>query len=246
MTEQRRSFIVYTDWMEYFDDVSELELAQVLKAVFAYAAYGVEPEFTGAMRPIFRMMKNCIERDGVKYEAKCRRLSENARKGGLARAEKARNALHNEAEKKQMQPDSVNDNDNENVSESESVSDTDGCAVSASPAPALGKYGNVKLSEVERRHLCSEFGEQQVIRAVEEMSEYCASVGRDYRNWSAAIRRWIKRDRRAPDRMPAAPFCRSSDAPSYDLDEWMKRALSMPEIWSGGEDAPQPSAVPEL
>ena len=239
MTELRKTFIVYGEWMQFFDDISEPELARLLRAVFAYAIYGTEPEFTGAMRPIFRMMKNCIDRDSGKYAEKCRRLSENARKGGIAKAEKAKRSLANAENDLPVLHDNVNenDNDNENENDNESVNVNDNGG-SAAPAPALGRYGNVCLSENDRKNLCSEYGEETVSKAVEEISEYCASSGKSYKNWSAAIRRWIKRD--AKTAAPAAgpkprPFYHPSDAPSYDLDEWMKTALSLPELWKETE-----------
>ena len=243
MTEEKKSFIVYTDWKEYFEDVSDAELGRLFKALFSYALEGVEPEFTGAMRPIFRMMRNCLIRDGAKWEEKCRRNSENGRKGALAKAENMRRALANSANAKNApanlaDSESVNDSVNDSGSESESVKDREkgGFAASASPSPspslALGEYCNVFISQEDYNSLTEEFGKTRADNAIEEISEYCDSVGKTYKNWKAAIRRWIKRDDRASE--PAGkprPNYHRSDAPSYDLDDFMKLALTSTDIW---------------
>ena len=237
----KKSFVVYTDWAEFLEDITDEEAGILFKALFEYAADGTEPAFKGAMRPIFRMMKNCLDRDGAKWEDRCRKNAENGRKGGIAKAEK-RAALANAADRLANVADSDSesdtDNDTESESESESESERDkekekaGCAGSASPSPALplGEFRNVFLSEEEIRSLKDDLGETAVDKAVEEMSEYCASTGKKYKNWAAAVRRWIKRDS-TPKSFSPRPNYHSRETESYDLDEWMKTALSLPETW---------------
>ena len=63
-------------------------------------------------------------------------------------------------------------------------------------APAvLGRYQNVFLTGQEQAELQTEFpGLWQ--QYVEKLSEYMASTGKQYRNHTATIRRWIADDRR--------------------------------------------------
>ena len=234
----KKSFIVYADWEEYFEDVSEKQLAAVFKALFRYAADGTEPEFKGAARSIFRMMKNCLDRDAGKWEDKCRKNAENGRKGGLAKAAKkaalpnGKNSLANLADSESDSvSESVSDSDRESESESEREKACSAGSASPSPAQALGEFGNVFLSEEEKRSLAAEFGRPAVDKAVNEISEYCASLGKRYKSWPAAVRRWIKRDN-APRSAPAPrPNYHSARDENYDLDEWMKTALSLSDTW---------------
>ena len=83
--KNKNSFLMYTEWSEFFDDLTEAELSQLFKALFAYAANGEEPEFTGILRPIFRMMKNCLDRDAAKWEETCRKRSLAGAMGGRPR-----------------------------------------------------------------------------------------------------------------------------------------------------------------
>ena len=75
------------------------------------------------------------------------------------------------------------------------------------------------LSDEEYSTLCERYSKQTADKAVEEISEYCASQGKTYMNYSAAISRWLKRDRPR-----SRPIC-SGGSPSYDLDKWLDEAL---------------------
>ena len=62
-------------------------------------------------------------------------------------------------------------------------------------APAQGRYKNVFLSDLELAELQAEF---PVVwqEYIERLSEYMASVGKDYKNHAATIRHWIIADQR--------------------------------------------------
>ena len=57
-----------------------------------------------------------------------------------------------------------------------------------------GKYDNVILTESEYAQLQSEFPDDYS-RRIEDLSEYMAATGRDYKNHLAAIRSWAKREK---------------------------------------------------
>ena len=80
-------------------------------------------------------------------------------------------------------------------------------------APAvLGRYQNVFLTGQEQAELQTEFpGLWQ--QYVEKLSEYMASTGKQYRNHTATIRRWI-----ADDRRKATPPARDRDYSVKDGD----------------------------
>ena len=58
---------------------------------------------------------------------------------------------------------------------------------------ALGRYGNVRLSDADMASLSLEFGEGLSAR-IERLSEYMETSGKAYRNHAATIRSWAKRD----------------------------------------------------
>ncbi|MGN1481101.1 DUF6291 domain-containing protein [Porcipelethomonas sp.] len=77
---ENKSFAIYKDWEELFDALEDNEVSQLIKALFAFAKRGEEAEFSGALKIAFITMKNAIERDGRKWEQKCKSNSRNAKK----------------------------------------------------------------------------------------------------------------------------------------------------------------------
>jgi len=79
-------------------------------------------------------------------------------------------------------------------------------------AHVRGRYQNVFLSDTEIAELQAELPDlwQQY---VEKLSEYMASTGKQYRNHTATIRRWI-----ADDRRKATPPARDRDYSVKDGD----------------------------
>lgn len=62
------------------------------------------------------------------------------------------------------------------------------------PAP-FGRYQNVFLSESEYAELKEEYPDR-LERLIEEMSEFIAATGNDYVCHTAALRRWLNREKR--------------------------------------------------
>lgn len=62
------------------------------------------------------------------------------------------------------------------------------------PAP-FGRYKNLFLSESEYAELKGEYPDR-LERFIEELSQYIAATGKDYRNYAAAVRMWADRDRK--------------------------------------------------
>lgn len=108
-----KSFILYNDQEQLFDQLSDEEAGVLIKAVFKYINMedGIED---GAIEHylnnrmlfiLFRTLMQQIERDKQKYADKCKKLRENGSKGGRARADNV----------KQLQANvSLNDTDTDN------------------------------------------------------------------------------------------------------------------------------------
>ena len=59
---------------------------------------------------------------------------------------------------------------------------------------SLGEFGNVSLSQQEHQKLIDRFGNNETARAVEELSAYCRSRGRAYKDYYATLISWCKRN----------------------------------------------------
>ena len=66
---------------------------------------------------------------------------------------------------------------------------------SGEPPAAFGRYQNIFLSQTEYDELQAEYPDR-LERFIEEMSQYIAATGKDYRNYAAAVRMWADRDRK--------------------------------------------------
>lgn len=74
-----KSFLVYKDWEEYLETVTDEEAGRLFRALFAYAKRAEETRFEGALRMLFTMMRNTLDRDGKKWEDICEARSEGRR-----------------------------------------------------------------------------------------------------------------------------------------------------------------------
>ena len=66
---------------------------------------------------------------------------------------------------------------------------------SGEPPAAFGRYQNIFLSQTEYDELQAEYPDR-LERFIEELSQYIAATGKDYRNYAAAVRMWADRDRK--------------------------------------------------
>lgn len=66
-----KSFMVYKEWEDYLKMLTDEEAGRMFRALFAFAARGEEADFEGAAAMLFAVMKNCLERDGKKWEEVC-------------------------------------------------------------------------------------------------------------------------------------------------------------------------------
>lgn len=86
-TEKRKSFVVYTDYAELFDELTDLETAEIFKAMLKYASGEKVPEFSDKhVKVIFRIIKNQMDRDNEKYVEICRKRREAGKKGAEAKS----------------------------------------------------------------------------------------------------------------------------------------------------------------
>ena len=80
--KDNKSFQVYKDWEEYLDGLEVEEIGELFKALFAFAKRGKQAEFVGALKMVFIMMRQSIERDGEKWEQTAQRRKDGGKRGG--------------------------------------------------------------------------------------------------------------------------------------------------------------------
>lgn len=60
---------------------------------------------------------------------------------------------------------------------------------------AYGEYGNVKLTETQYNRLVEVYGSEVVQAYIDDVDTYCQQQGKTYKDYSAAIRSFIKSDK---------------------------------------------------
>ncbi len=83
MTE-RKSFLLYKEWGEPVNFLSDAQAGRLLKEIFAFGESGREPAFEddAALRMISSFIFAQFHRDAEAYEAKCAANRANGKKGG--------------------------------------------------------------------------------------------------------------------------------------------------------------------
>lgn len=80
MGKEPKGFVIYGDTQEVVDRLSDAEAGQLLKGMLGYFNSGKEPKFKGILEFVFIPIRQQMDRDADKYEAKCERMRENANK----------------------------------------------------------------------------------------------------------------------------------------------------------------------
>lgn len=75
-----KAIFLYLDYLELFREFTLEERGRLITAMLEYVTTGAIPEFTGPERYVWPSLRNQIDRDTAKYEEKCRKNAENARK----------------------------------------------------------------------------------------------------------------------------------------------------------------------
>jgi len=76
---EKKGFQLYYDYRGMCDALTDEQAGQLLKAIFAHEA-GEQPELDGALKGIYILLANQLDRDSEKYIKKCDKNKENAQK----------------------------------------------------------------------------------------------------------------------------------------------------------------------
>ena len=80
MAKEQKGFIIYGDIEVVVDRLSDEEAGQLLKGMVTYFNTGAEPDFDGILEFVFIPIKQQMDRDKEKYEAKCEKNREKIQK----------------------------------------------------------------------------------------------------------------------------------------------------------------------
>lgn len=80
MSKEQKGFIVYGDIQAVIKELTDEQVAQLFRGMVDYFVDGTEPDFTGVLKFVFIPIKQQMDRNAEKYEEKCEKMRENAKK----------------------------------------------------------------------------------------------------------------------------------------------------------------------
>lgn len=102
-SQDKKSFIMYLDYEEQFNMLSDAELGVLIRAIIEYEKTKEIPNLDGIVKMAFSFIKGQLDRDREKYDEKCRKNRENGLKGGRPKKEfEEKPAVNSETENNQM------------------------------------------------------------------------------------------------------------------------------------------------
>lgn len=203
---EKVNFIFYGEWIDYFKEMSDREIAQTMRAIFNTVEEKEVGELKGTSAVTYKVIRNQIDRDVQKYREKCDKNRKNAEKrwqnnanampGECERnanaSEKNANGMQTECERRVIKKKSNKENKKENEREIKRKEEYERGNKSA---PAL----NQKPTIEEVKKACEELG---LSTTVGEKFYYHYEAngwtqGRDkpVLNWVAQLNSWISREK---------------------------------------------------
>jgi hypothetical protein len=176
MAENKKSILVYADWINIFQELEDAEAGKLIKHFFQYIN-DLNPEAPDRLtKLLFEPIKQTLKRDLVKYEGKC----ETNKKNALIRWDK------NVADGCERTKNDANHADSDK--DSDSVSDND----SDKEKEKKNKYADfVSLLPSEYEKLISEHGAKNTKSLIEILNNYKGSNGKKYRSDYLTILNWV-------------------------------------------------------
>lgn len=87
--EEKRSFVLYYDYREHLQILTDEERGKLLMALMDYGMTGEPPKLKGAALMAFSFITSQMDRDAERYAEKCKKRSEAGKQGGRPRKAKA-------------------------------------------------------------------------------------------------------------------------------------------------------------
>ena len=87
----KNSFLIYLDYEEQFNLLTDEEVGQLMRAIIKYEKTGNMPKLDGMLKMAFSFIKTQLDRDREKYNKKCEKNKENAKRGGRPKKQKDNN-----------------------------------------------------------------------------------------------------------------------------------------------------------
>ena len=211
----KNSFVLYSNYNDILKDLPDEDAGKLFKASLEFQATGNIKELPIHIDLAFKFIKNQLDIDAKKYNDFCEKQKNNGLKGGAPKGNKNAKKnnptvdLNNPKQPKTTQTtqNNLNDNDNDNDNVNDNVNDNDNDINNKKEKvkkekKEFGEFLNVLLSEEEEKKL-KELYKEKFEDAIETLSNYIKSNGKNYKNHYAVLRKnnWVYDKIFKPDKL---------------------------------------------
>lgn len=195
---KKDSFILYTEQQEVFDNLSDEEAGQLIKAIFNYVETGEASNLNKTLNLAFIPIRQNIDRNSDKWEETKNKRSEAGKKSAeIRKQQKSTNSTSvNFVKSKSTNSTSVdfvknkstnstvnvNDNVNVNVNKKENIKEKE---------QKIHFAEFVTMTNAEHEKLVSTYGKEFANQCIQVLDNYKGSNGKTYKSDYRAILTWV-------------------------------------------------------
>lgn len=195
---KKDSFILYTEQQEVFDNLSDEEAGQLIKAIFNYVETGEASNLNKTLNLAFIPIRQNIDRNSEKWEETKNKRSEAGKKSAeIRKQQKSTNSTSvNFVKSKSTNSTSVdfvknkstnstvnvNDNVNVNVNKKENIKEKE---------QKIHFAEFVTMTNAEHEKLISTYSKEFADQCIEVLDNYKGSSGKKYKSDYRAILTWV-------------------------------------------------------
>lgn len=190
-SEDRKGFILYRNYIEPVNQMSDEQAGQLFKAVLAYVNGLEVPKLDASAVTAFYFIKSNLDMDSAKYEKRCAANRENGKKGGRPR----KNAEPQETEQKPPDSQKTEKTEPEKPKAEEPKRKTkkekDAERLYNSRAGKIAYAELVYLTESQYQRLVDKYGSEAAEWMVQKLDNYKGSKKKVYYDDYRAILNWV-------------------------------------------------------
>ena len=207
--------MLYLDAIEQWDMLTDEQAGVLIKALLRYSKTGEKLETEDmVVKMAFSFLIAQIDRDGEKYEQKCKRNAEYYKKRKENNSARFSNIQTNSDNLSTIQTNSVQfstikknsardtdtdtdkDTDTDNITLTSNINKKEKSIKEKLQKHKYGEFKHVLLTDEEYKRLCDDFGQATADSYIKKVDEYCEMKGKSYKNYYLAIRNtFMARDR---------------------------------------------------
>ncbi len=194
MAENKKSFLMYCDWLELFDGLPDEMAGKLIKHIFKYTNDKNPKTDNLVLKTAFTLIKQQLKRDLSSWESETKKRVEAGRKGGLVTQSKRKQsqALLKDTKANQADTVKVTVNDTVNVNDNVTVKDKKKNLkrVERFTPPALNELKDYFFQKLQSIELSTD-------ESKKFMDHYTSNgwmVGKNkMKDWRATVNKWVSR-----------------------------------------------------